>query len=102
MGRTAAGAAKGFRTFRPGRRGKTGKWFATGVRDFESFNNRLRKEGLNRHHWTSLLESWVVIEDFKDDHDHRHRHSSLSYLSSAEYAVHCTRTHQPVDGCEID
>ena len=43
----------------------------------ESFNNRLRKECLNRTHWTSLLEARVVIEDFKDDHNHRHRHSSL-------------------------
>ncbi len=40
----------------------------------ESFNNRLRKECLNRNHWTSLLEARVVIEDFKDDHNHRHRH----------------------------
>ncbi|GEM_PF-805791 len=47
----------------------------------ESFNNRLRKECLNRNYWTSLLEAKVVIEDFKDDHNHRHRHSSLSYLT---------------------
>ncbi|MCJ0981029.1 integrase core domain-containing protein, partial [Rhodococcus sp. ARC_M12] len=47
----------------------------------ESFNNRLRKECLNRNHWTSLLEARVVIEDFKDDHNHRHRHSSLGYLT---------------------
>ncbi|WP_080738260.1 integrase core domain-containing protein [Rhodococcoides fascians] len=33
----------------------------------ESFNNRLRKECLNRNYWTSLLEARVVIEDFKDD-----------------------------------
>jgi hypothetical protein len=42
-----------------------------------------------------------VIEDFKDDHNHRHWRSSLGYLTPAEYAAHCTRTHQPVDGCEI-
>ena len=48
----------------------------------ESFNNRLRKECLNRNHWTSLLEARVVIEDFKDDHNHRH--SSLGYLTPAE------------------
>lgn len=50
----------------------------------------------------SLLEARVVIEDFKDDHNNRHRHSSLGYLTPAEYAARCTHTHQPVDGCEID
>jgi putative transposase len=68
----------------------------------ESFNNRLRKECLNRNHWTSLLEARVVIEDFKDDHNNRHRHSSLGYLTPAEYAARCSHTHDPVEGCEID
>ena len=31
----------------------------------ESFNRRLRRECLNRNHWTSLLEARVVIGDFK-------------------------------------
>ena len=31
----------------------------------ESFNNRLRKECLNRNHWNSLFEARVVIGDFK-------------------------------------
>ena len=30
----------------------------------ESFNNRLRKECLNRNHWTTLFEARVVIGDF--------------------------------------
>jgi transposase InsO family protein len=67
----------------------------------ESFNNRLRKECLNRNHWTNLLEARVVIGDFKDDHNHRHRHSALGYRTPAEYAAQCTHTHHPV-GCEID
>lgn len=66
----------------------------------ESFNNRLRKECLNRNYWTSLIEARVVIEDFKDDHNNRHRHSSLGYRTPAEYAAQCAHTHQPV-GCEI-
>src|SRR3546814_19703521 len=68
----------------------------------ESFNNRLRKECLNRNHWTSLLEARVVIEDFKDDHNHRHRHSSLGYLTPAEYAAQCSHTHQPLSGSDTD
>ena len=67
----------------------------------ESFNNRLRKECLNRNHWTTLFEARVVIGDFKDDHNHRHRHSALGYRTPAEYAARCSHTHYPV-ACEIN
>lgn len=67
----------------------------------ESFNNRLRRECLNRNAWTNLLEARVVIGDFKDEHNTRHRHSSLGYRTPAEYAATCRCTHQPVT-CEID
>lgn len=67
----------------------------------ESFNNRLRDECLNRNCWPTLLEARVVIEDFKDDHNHRHRHSALGYKTPAEYAAGCTHRHHPV-GCEIN
>ncbi|GFG75418.1 hypothetical protein MBOT_27830 [Mycobacterium botniense] len=58
----------------------------------ESFNSRLRKECLNRNHWTNLLEARVVIGDFKHEHNHRHRHSALGYLTPAEYAAQCSHT----------
>ncbi|MCV7036683.1 IS3 family transposase [Mycobacterium heckeshornense] len=67
----------------------------------ESFNSRLRKECLNRNHWTNLLEARVVIGDFKHEHNHRHRHSALGYLTPAEYAARCSHTHTPV-ACEIN
>lgn len=67
----------------------------------ESFNNRLRRECLNRNHWTSLLEARVVIGDFKHDHNHRHRHSALGYLTPTEYAARCSHTHHRV-ACEIN
>lgn len=67
----------------------------------ESFNNRVRRECLNRNHWTNLLEARVVLEDFKDDHNHRHRHSALGYLTPAEYAAQCTCTHHE-STCEIN
>jgi putative transposase len=66
----------------------------------ESFNNRLRKECLNRNHWTNLREARVVIGDFKDEHNHRHRHSARGYLTPAEYGAQCAHTHEQV-GCEI-
>jgi transposase InsO family protein len=67
----------------------------------ESFNHRLRKECLNRNHWTTLLEARVVIGDFKDEHNRGHRHSALGYLTPAEYAAQCRHTHHPVT-CEIN
>ena len=67
----------------------------------ESFNNRLRKECLNRNHWNTLFEARVVIGDFKHEHNHRHRHSALGYRTPAEYAAACRCTHTPV-ACEIN
>ena len=61
----------------------------------ESFNNRLRDECLNRNCWPTLLEARVVIDDFKDDHNHRHRHSALGYQTPAEYAARCTHNITP-------
>ena len=46
----------------------------------ESFNNRLRKECLNRNHWNTLFEARVVIGDFKHEHNHRHRFLGLAEL----------------------
>ena len=66
----------------------------------ESFNNRLRRECLNRNHWNTLLEARVVIGDFKADHNYRHRHSSLAYRTPAEYAAACEDRHH-VLACEI-
>lgn len=50
----------------------------------ESLDNRLRRECLNRNHWTSLLEARVVIDNFKHEHNTRHRHSALGYRTPAE------------------
>ena len=41
-----------------------------GLSYIESFNNRLRKECLNRNHWNTLCEARVVIGDFKHEHNH--------------------------------
>jgi transposase InsO family protein len=67
----------------------------------ESFNNRLRKECLNRNHWNTVFEARVVIGDFKVEHNHRHRHSALGYRTPAEYAARCSHSHYPV-ACEIN
>jgi len=41
-------------------------------RPVESFNNRLRRECLNRNHWTDLLDAGVVIGAFKHERNHRY------------------------------
>lgn len=64
----------------------------------ESFNNRLRKECLNRNHWTNLLEARVAIADFKHEHNTGHRHSALGYPTPAEFALQRAATHQPQVG----
>lgn len=46
-------------------------------RYIESFNNRVRDECLDMNEFHGLLESWVVIEDWKEDYNTRHRNSSL-------------------------
>ena len=66
----------------------------------ESFNNRLRRECLNRNHWNTLFEARVVIGDFTSEHNRRHRHSALGYRTPAEYAAACRHTHTPA-ACEI-
>jgi putative transposase len=67
----------------------------------ESFNNRLRKECINRNYWNSLFEARVVIGDFKREHNHRHRHSALGYRTPAEYAAACRHVRASV-ACEIN
>jgi len=57
----------------------------------ESFNNRFRKEYLNRNHRTSPREARVRIGNFTGDHHKRHRHSSLGPLTPSEYAGQCTQ-----------
>ncbi|WP_375710503.1 integrase core domain-containing protein [Propionibacterium freudenreichii] len=41
-------------------------------------------------HFYSLLHAQVVIGDWKTEYNHQRRHSSLGYLSPAEYARQCT------------
>jgi putative transposase len=74
---------------------------AVGQRLHQSFNNGLRKECLNRNHWTTLFEARVVVGDFKHEHNHRHRHSALGYRTPAEYAPACRHLHTPA-ACEIN
>jgi len=44
---------------------------------------------LNLNSFYSLLHARVVISDWKDEYNHARPHSSLGYLTPAEYARQC-------------
>jgi putative transposase len=52
----------------------------------ESFNGRLRDECLNANWFTSLSDARRKIEEWRQDYNQQRPHSSLGYLSPAEFA----------------
>jgi transposase InsO family protein len=53
----------------------------------ESFNSRFEDELLNREIFTSLAEAKVLVEEHRVHYNHTRPHSSLAYLTPAEFAV---------------
>ncbi len=51
----------------------------------ESFNGRLREEGLNVHQFQSLNAAQTMIEAWQQDYNHRSPHSSLGHLTPNEF-----------------
>ena len=56
----------------------------------ESFNGRLREECLNQHWFISLADAKQTIEAWRRAYNRRRPHSSLGYLSPAEYLSNWT------------
>jgi transposase InsO family protein len=52
----------------------------------ESFHDKLRDECLNRELFGSLLEARIILEGWRNEYNHQRPHSSLGYLTPAEYA----------------
>ncbi|MEU3893200.1 IS3 family transposase [Micrococcus luteus] len=67
----------------------------------ESFNSRVRDECLNINSFYSLLHAQVIIGDWKDEYNHHRRHSSLGYLTPAEYARQCTHQMETDDSQNV-
>ena len=61
----------------------------------ESFNGRLRDELLNAWRFDSLLETRVIIEDWRRDYNVNRPHSAHGELTPTEFALQWTTTHQP-------
>ncbi len=53
----------------------------------ESFNGKLREECLRIHWFQNLFEARRIITNWRRDYNERRPHSSLSYLTSAEFAA---------------
>ncbi len=52
----------------------------------ESFNGRLREECLNTPWFSSLADARRKLEAWRNDYNHERPHSSLDYLTPAEFA----------------
>ena len=52
----------------------------------ESFHDKLRDECLNRELFGSLLEAQIILEQWRNEYNDMRPHSSLGYLTPAEYA----------------
>lgn len=61
----------------------------------ESFNGRMRDEHLNGQLFDSLLEAQVLNEDWRIDYNENRPHSSLGWLTPAEFARRWTTDYQP-------
>lgn len=55
----------------------------------EPFSGRLRDECLNEEEFWSIAHARVLPERFRIEHSTGHLHSSLGYLTPAEYAARC-------------
>jgi len=53
----------------------------------ESFNGRFRDECLNDHWFTSLPQACILIAAWRRDYNQHRPHSSLDYLTPAEFAA---------------
>ena len=61
----------------------------------ESFNSRFRDELLNREVFTGLEDARWVVDRWRLDYNHHRPHSSLHYLTPAEFADRCCSSVRP-------
>jgi hypothetical protein len=57
----------------------------------ESFNGKLREECLRIHWFQNLFEARRIITDWHRDYNERRPHSSLNYMTPAEFAAKASR-----------
>jgi hypothetical protein len=62
----------------------------------ESFNGKLRDELINREVFTTLLETKILIENWRRDYNKVRPHSSLGYRPPAPEAIQPALTPAPL------
>jgi transposase InsO family protein len=55
----------------------------------DSFNARFRDEWLNMHEFWSIEHARVVLENWRNEFNTEHLHSSLGYMTPAQFASSC-------------
>ncbi|MDQ3499203.1 MAG: IS3 family transposase [Actinomycetota bacterium] len=55
----------------------------------ESFIGRFGDELLKREAFAGLVEAKVLVEDYREHHNHRRPHSALGYRTPSEFAASC-------------
>lgn len=53
----------------------------------ESFNGKMRDECLNEHWFSDVAEAQEIIEEWRVDYNQKRPHSSLNYLTPAEFVA---------------
>jgi putative transposase len=56
----------------------------------ESFNGKLRDELLDRELVADLAEGRYLLNNYRDEYNHERPHSTLGYLTPAEFAAKCS------------
>ena len=61
----------------------------------ESFNDKFRDECLNMHVFTDGRHAQEVVEVWRKEYNEERPHSSLNYMTPAEFAAHCRNSGRP-------
>jgi len=61
----------------------------------ESFHDKLRDECLNMQLFTDGRHAQQVVEHWRNEYNEHRPHSSLNYMTPAEFAAHCRNSSRP-------
>jgi transposase InsO family protein len=68
----------------------------------ESFNDKFRDECLNMHVFLDGRHAQEVVEACRSEYNHERPHSSLNYMTPAEFAAHCRNSGRPTASLRSD
>ena len=68
----------------------------------ESFHDKFRDECLNMHVFTDGRHATEVVEAWRNEYNDERPHSSLNYMTPAEFAAHCRNSGRPTASLRYD